>query len=166
MAKKRQDLGKESQKGAKHAMSTTGRKPVQIDEKELIALAAQGLSDREIIDYLNIGTTTFYKNKKQNAKFTKALAHGRARGSAAIANKLYNKANGGDLEAMKFYLERKCGWIRQENLKHEGDIGGKHEHKHTLDDEVGPVLREILSGFGFTAGAKGSPDAHEGDSEE
>jgi len=146
-------------------MATAGRKPVQIDEKELIALAAQGLTDREIIDYLNISTTTFYKNKRQNAKFTQALAHGRARGSAAIANKLYNKANGGDLEAMKFYLERKCGWVRQENLHHEGDIGGKHEHKHTLDHEAGPLLQEILSGFGFTAERKSAMDADEGDSE-
>jgi hypothetical protein len=145
-------------------MAKAGRKPIEIEEKELISLAAQGLTDQEIIDYLNISTTTFYKYKRQKAQFTQALAHGRARGVAAIANKLYNKAAAGDLEAMKFFLERRAGWIRQENLKHEGEIGGKHEHKHSLDDEIGPVLREILSGFGFPAGPEAPSNADPGDS--
>ena len=140
-------------------MAKAGRKPIEINEKELTSLAAQGLTDQEIMDYFNIGSTTFYRKKRQIEQFRQAVAQGRARGNAAISNKLYNKAAAGDLEAMKFYLERRCGWIRQENLKHEGDMGVKHEHTHEHDVELGPVLTALLQGIGIDTEKEAPKDA-------
>jgi hypothetical protein len=146
-------------------MAFTGRPPVQINPKELTALAAQGLTNREIMRCLGISEETFYKKKRQLKEFNEALEEGRARGTAKITNVLFNKAAAGDNACMFFYLERRAGWIRQENLKHEGEIGGKYEHQYSFDIESRSVLRRFLEDLKLIEGPGGADTPVPGDGE-
>jgi len=66
---------------------------------------------------------------------------------------------GGELEAIKFFLDRRCSWIRLENINHEGEIGGKYEHTYTHEVELGPALTALLASVGINSEKKASKDA-------
>ncbi len=142
-------------------MGKRGRKPIEINLKEIETLAAQGLTDEKIYDYLGISHDTFYKRKREMAEFTEALRRGRARGEATLANKLFQKATNGNSEDIKYILERRFGWGKVD--KFEGKITTENEHRH--DHEIGPALREILASIGLPAGPAGPKGGDAGDGE-
>lgn len=136
-------------------MAKAGRKPIEINLKQVESLAAQGLSNEKIYDYLKISHQTFYRKKRELSELSEALSQGRAKGTAKIANVLFNKAAAGDNACMFFYLERKAGWVRQETVKHEGGgPDGKHEHTREHKDELGPGLRALLASVGIHPGGR------------
>jgi len=144
-------------------MAKRGRKPIEINLKEVQTLAAQGLTDEKIYDYLGIGKDTFYKRKREMAEFSDALSQGRARGEAQLANKLYTKAIAGNSEDIKYILERRFGWGKVEKIEVGGTVKQDHEHHH--DHEIGPALREVLESIGIPAGPVGPKDGDAGDSQ-
>lgn len=68
-------------------------------------LAARGLTVEQIARTMGISETTVYQRQNDYPEFAKAIKDGRAKGIAAISNKLYDKALTGDNTAMIFYLK-------------------------------------------------------------
>lgn len=144
-------------------MARTGRKPLEIDLKQVKALASQQLSDQDIFTILRISKASFYKKKRDEKDFLDAITEGRALGIASITNKAYQKAMAGDGEMIRFILERKAGWKKEEKVNVGGKIEQEHDHKHQHDHEIGPALREILASIGIPAEPAGPKDSDEGD---
>lgn len=102
---------------------------IVIDSQQAETLAAQGLTNEQIAAALGISESTLYKNKKENKDFVEALTRGRARGIAVVTNRFFEiiQAKDGEgkyvydadtrLNAMKFFMERRGGWVRQEQSK-------------------------------------------------
>ncbi|MBZ7262473.1 hypothetical protein FMK81_13250 [Klebsiella oxytoca] len=90
------------------------------------SLASQGLSDQQISDALGISLSTLKRHKKLNEPFWTALKKGRATGVAAIANKLFTKAQGGDIAAIIFFLKTRGGFL---------EAGAQDEEKRQLELE-------------------------------
>jgi hypothetical protein len=150
--------------GRRRDMARTGRKPLEIDLKQVKALASQQLSDQEIFTILHISKASFYKKKREEKDFTDAIAEGRAIGIANVTNKAYQKAMAGDGEMIRFILERKAGWKKEDRVNVGGKIEQDHEHKQTY--EIGPALREVLESIGIPAGPAGPKDRDAGDRQE
>jgi hypothetical protein len=103
---------------------------------------------------LGISESTLYKNKKENKDFLEALTRGRARGIAVVTNRFfeiiqakskYVDENGEEkeeykydadtrLNAMKFFMERRGGRVRQEQSK--VDFSSKDGSMTPLDVKV------------------------------
>ena len=108
-------------------MQTKPKKEIDIAQAE--TLAAQGLTNEQIAQALGISESTLYKNKKENTDLLDALTRGRARGIAVVTNRFFeiiqSKEQDGSytydadtrLNAMKFFMERRAGWVRQEQSK-------------------------------------------------
>lgn len=141
-------------------MNKRGRKPIEINLKEIETLAAQGLTDEKIYDFLGISHDTFYKRKRQMSEFAEALSRGRARGEAKLASVLFQKATAGNSEDIKYILERRFGWSKVD--KFEGKITTENGHQH--EHEIGPALREVLASIGIPAEPTGPKDGDAGDS--
>ena len=110
---------------------------IQMDIQQAENLAAQGLTNEQIAAAMGFSESTLYKNKKENKDFQEALMRGRARGIAVVTNRFfeiiqakikYKDEDGNDkeeykydadtrLNAMKFFMERRGGWVRQEQSK-------------------------------------------------
>jgi predicted DNA-binding protein (UPF0251 family) len=146
-------------------MAKVGRKPIEIDIKQVKALASQQLSDQDIFTILHISKDTFYKRKKQLKEFSDALAEGRAIGIANITNKAYQKAMAGDGEMIRFILERKAGWKKEDRVNVGGKIEQDHEHKHTHEFVVGPAVQDFLAEVGLITNGAGQDDSPAGGSE-
>ncbi|EAW1174415.1 hypothetical protein S922_23060 [Salmonella enterica subsp. enterica] len=87
------------------------RPKAAIDLAQVEALATQGLSDQQISDALGISLSTLKRQKKANEPFWTALKKGKAKGVAAIANKLFTKAQAGDTTAIIFFLKTRGGFL-------------------------------------------------------
>lgn len=74
------------------------------------ALASRGLNNEQIAHAMGFSPTTLYVNQRENAEFAEALAVGKAKGIAQVANALFEKAKGGDVTAIKFYLSVVGKW--------------------------------------------------------
>ncbi|HOK07704.1 MAG TPA: hypothetical protein PLW40_10845 [Syntrophales bacterium] len=98
-----------------------GRKPVQIPLDKVEDLAAKGLTQEQICHVIGISQETMCKYKRLNPELVEAIQRGKARGTEAIANVIYEKAKNGDFASAAFFLERRCGWTRKETLQHQGD---------------------------------------------
>lgn len=127
---------------------------IKIDTQQAETLAAQGLTNEQIASALGISESTLYKNKKENKDFLEALTRGRARGIAVVTNRFfeiiqakskYVDENGEEkeeykydadtrLNAMKFFMERRGGWVRQEQSK--VDLSSKDGSMTPLDVKV------------------------------
>ena len=102
---------------------------IEIDSQQVETLAAQGLTNEQIAAALGISRTTLQSRKRENEQFEQALIRGRARGIAVVTNRFFEiiqaKDNEGQyvydadtrLNAMKFFMERRGGWVRQEQNK-------------------------------------------------
>lgn len=101
---------------------------LEINEKllnEAKLLASRGLTNEEIAYNLDIGRSTLYENMMKHPDLADAIRKGKASGVAQIANKLYQKASGGDTTCMIFYLKCRGGWrdVQQiETIDRTGEI--------------------------------------------
>jgi len=97
--------------GSNDAVKKKGRPKWMPDLAEVERLAKLGLNNDQIAHALSISPSTLYLHKKEFSEFSEAIARGSAKGNATISNALYEKAIGGDTNAMIFYLRAKGGWI-------------------------------------------------------
>lgn len=89
-------------------------KPPNLVEVE--ALAARGLTFKEIAQALKIHVFTLIRKRRELSEFNDAVERGRATGASLISNKLFELGLAGDETAVKFYLERRCGWGEDINV--------------------------------------------------
>jgi len=89
---------------------TPGRKPWLPDYAKIENWANNGLSDKAIAALCGISHPVFCTKKNELPKLRESLEYGRARGEAAVSQKLLLMALQGDREMIKFYLARRCGW--------------------------------------------------------
>ena len=128
-------------------MAKVGAKPIMIDHGQIEALAAQGLTKKEIAHCLGIGESTLYDKMTQFPEFIESFQKGRSKGIAKVSNVLFQKAIAGDNGCMFFFLERRGEWIKQDTIKHEGEINSNHAVTTTVD--IGPGIIEVLLRLGL-----------------
>ncbi|SMB88495.1 hypothetical protein SAMN05660772_02818 [Pasteurella testudinis DSM 23072] len=95
---------------------------IEINLKQVEALAARGLTQQQIADSLGISETTLYTNKRENVDFAEAIKRGKAKGIATVTNKLFAKIEEGNLTATIFYLKTQAGWRETEVTEIRGEI--------------------------------------------
>jgi transposase len=112
-------------------MAKPGRKPIEIDLKQVEALAGSGLTEAQIAEALGIGYRTLETRKHDYSEFSQAIKKGKAKGIAHVTNKLMEQVNEGNTTAILFYLKCRADW--KETAVHEfGDkplkliLGGKN----------------------------------------
>ena len=113
-------------------MSKTGRPPFVIDEafcKKAQALAAQGLSHKDIAHSLGICYQTFNEKSKEFSEFSDAIQAGKSKGIATVTNSLFTKAKDGDVQAIKYYLNNRAkdDWSDKQGLTIDGTLDHTHE---------------------------------------
>ncbi|MHB8383854.1 MAG: phBC6A51 family helix-turn-helix protein [Candidatus Binataceae bacterium] len=90
-----------------------GRPAWKIDAKTLEkaeALAARGLTMRQIALALGIHFATLCRKKAKYRVLCEAIEKGKASGIASVSNKLWDAAMGGNITAMIFWLKAQGGW--------------------------------------------------------
>ena len=122
-------------------MNKTGRPPFVIDEavcKKAEALAAQGLSHKDIAHSLGISYQTFNEKSKDYPEFSDAIQSGKSKGLAQVTNALFKKATEGDVVAMKYYLNnRSPEWNDRQDIKYSGEV------KHIQEKDDDAIQREL-----------------------
>lgn len=88
-------------------------KKIELDIKEIEALASRGLTIEQVAANLNITRQTLHARFRENSEFEEAYHRGKAKGVRVIANALYEQAKNGNLTAMIFYL--KCNGFKEES---------------------------------------------------
>ena len=85
------------------------RAKIELDLKQIEALAARGLTHAEICAVVGISESTLYRLKRKMTEMTDAIKRGRAQGHAVVANALYESAKGGNVTAGVWYEKTRCG---------------------------------------------------------
>jgi hypothetical protein len=120
-------------------------KPPSMHEVEV--LAERGLTFEQIAGIMGISLCTLQRRKKELAQFDEALKRGRAKGIAAVANKLYKAAiEKEDVSAQKFIMERVGGWRARETIEVTGADGKPIKVKAIIkaDKEIIKLLEDYV----------------------
>lgn len=88
----------------------TGRKLIPIDLKKVENFASRGLSQAQIAAALGVAESTVQDRVARYQEFRQALANGRAKGIAQVANKLFEACMRGEGWAICFYLKTVGGY--------------------------------------------------------
>ena len=116
---------------------------IEINLKQVEALAARGLTQQQIADSLGISESTLYTNKRENVDFAEAIKRGKAKGIATVTNKLFAKIEEGNLTATIFYLKTQAGWKETSVNEHISPDGSMTPKAVELTDDQ---LMRIASG--------------------
>jgi len=122
-AKGTQDGTKSQKKPTGKVQKPPGRKPWVPDYVKIESSAQLGLQDKEIAALSGISHQVFCSKKNELPELVEALARGRAKGTSMAATALWREILKGDINATKFFLERKAGWkqkqvIESRNMEH------------------------------------------------
>lgn len=104
------------------------------------ALAAQGLNRIEIATSLGISYETLRVKAKHYSAFSAAIDNGKAKGIAVVTNALFKKCEGGDVTAMKYYLNN-----RSEDWSETRDVNvsvTEHSTMQETRDRIAEVVGE------------------------
>ena len=112
-------------------------------EVQLEALASM-LSVPQIADHFGMSRSLLFKIMAEDPDIRSRYDMGRAKAVEAVAGKLLEKARGGDLAAMIFYLKTQAGWREVNRMEVSGPEGGPVQ---TLDVSKlsDAVLAEMLA---------------------
>ena len=99
------------------------RRRIEIDLERVEELAGHGLTLEQIALDLGISVRTLHNRKRDFADFAQAIKKGRARGVVAVANKLWEAVEAGNLTAIIFYLKTRGGWSEKARLDVSGSVG-------------------------------------------
>lgn len=121
-----------------------GRLKMQFpDLKKVESLAERGLHYQQIALILGCSDKTLRKYRKLNSEFEAAIARGRARGVAAVANVVYDLAiKDRDPATCRFIMRAVGGWDDSRRLEVTGDGGGPIQvkgeilHRHQIMQRV------------------------------
>lgn len=100
-----------------------GRNAIEIDLKQVEALASQGMTHEQIAYSLGVSPDTITRRKKESADFAEAIKRGQAKGIAIVTNKLMAQCKDGNTTAIIFFLKARAGWKETERLEHTGKDG-------------------------------------------
>lgn len=95
----------------------------EVDYDEVRRLAALGCSHDEIGARFNLSRRTVCRRLQDDEEFALAYEQGRAQLCEEVSTMLLDAARNGSVDAMKFALERRCGWHKQS--KQEIELAGK-----------------------------------------
>ncbi len=90
---------------------------IEIDLAEVERLASLGLTQEQIADALGISEDTLYARKRESKDFRDAIKRGQAKGVGSVANVLFEKAMGGDVASLIFYLKARGGWKETQRIE-------------------------------------------------
>lgn len=107
------------------------RSPLVFDYKEVERLAGLGLSQEKIALALGCCERTITNKLNKDAKFAEAYARGKVSRETFVADKLQERIEDGDTNAIKFFLVTQCDW--REASKVDATVNAKVETKGTLD---------------------------------
>lgn len=82
--------------------------------------AVNGLTIEDIAANMGIGKTTIYEWMKKSTNIANALKIGREQADNIIENALFNKAKGGDVTAMIFWLKNR----RSDRWREKREVAG------------------------------------------
>ncbi|AOF53704.1 LuxR family transcriptional regulator [Rodentibacter caecimuris] len=117
---------------------------IEIDLKQVEALAANGLTQQQIADSLGISERTLRNRKGDFADFADAIKRGKAKGIAIVTNKLMEKIKSGNTTAMIFFLKSQAGWKETQITEHAGINGAPIEIKQMNKEDYAEVRRQML----------------------
>jgi len=80
---------------------------VNIEVSKVEALAAQGLTVKQIAHCLDCSRSTLYERMGSQADVSDAIKRGRAKGIGTISNALFQSGKGGNVTAQIFYLKNR-----------------------------------------------------------
>lgn len=89
--------------------------------KKIEALSSRGLTMVQIAACLGISRTTLFARVAESEEVKWALARGRSRGVAEIANSLFDSAKAGNIAAQIFYLKNRDPSTWSNDPKPDGD---------------------------------------------
>jgi len=133
-----------AKKTTKKAPNKGGRPKFEITPEVLAKaekLAAQGLALYQIADVLGICYQTLNEKKKEFSEFSDAIRIGQSKGIATATSALFKEAAGGDVPALKYYLNNRDN----ENWKEKREVSGTvvHKYEHLEDDELDEELARL-----------------------
>ena len=88
--------------------------PKQIDQVEALAAVC---TKAQMAAYFGVTEKTFRAIEQRQSEVLTAYRRGRARAVVDIGSALYQKALGGDLRAIQFYLKTQAGWTEKHALE-------------------------------------------------
>lgn len=97
----------------------------EVDYDEVRRLAGCGCSHDEIGAKFNLSRRTVCRRLQDDEAFAMAYEQGRAALCEEVSTMLLDAARNGSVDAMKFALERRCGWHKQS--KQEIELAGKSD---------------------------------------
>ncbi len=97
-------------KGGRPAIEITGELL-----KEAETLGKRGMTQSQIAQALGMGRATLYEKKARFPEFSDAIARGKAKGIASVADKLMKLCKRGDKDMIKFYLSRVAGFTERQD---------------------------------------------------
>jgi hypothetical protein len=103
-----------------------GRPPIVITDdmlRQIETLSGYGLTLEQCAAVIGVGYSTFREKLKDEAlpEVSGAVARGRARAQGAIGRSLYQKANDGDVQAIKWWEATRAGRFASLAVVHQGD---------------------------------------------
>ena len=125
-------------------MAKVGR-PKKIDKIDLIEvgkLAALGLTDVEIAEWLGINRSTLSRYKKEESQFKDTIKKGKAQADMNVVKSLYKRATEDrDTTAMIFWLKnrRVKDWRDKRDIEHSGGI----EHTELTTEERAERIKQL-----------------------
>jgi len=102
-----------------------GRPEIPIDAdflKKCEGIAITQLTQRDIALAIGMAESTFYDKMTKFPEIKEAIARGKARGLAKVANTLHRKAVEGNVDACKFILKCHGGFIETSQVNVQGAI--------------------------------------------
>ena len=88
--------------------------PKQIDQVEALSAVC---TKAQMAAYFGVTEKTFRAIEQRQSEVFTAYSRGRARAVVDIGSVLYQKALGGDLRAIQFYLKTQAGWTEKHALE-------------------------------------------------
>lgn len=115
----------------------------EVDYDEVRRLASLGCSHDEIGARFNLSRRTVCRRLADDEEFAMAYEQGRAALCEEVSTMLLDAARNGSVDAMKFALERRCGWHKQS--KQEIELAGKPDGPmiHISLTQAAPVAETI-----------------------
>ena len=98
----------------------TGGRPIkeltEIDAIQVEALAAV-CTKSQMAAYFGMTEKTFRAVEERQPEVSTAYRKGRAKAIAEVSSVLYEKAIGGDMRAIQFYLKTQAGWTEKTHIE-------------------------------------------------